>query len=133
MCLPESVVKTLKEYRRWQLENQILKYGEYFQDGGYIFTQENGLPIHPDNVNRILKEVERNHPELPHLKRHIFRHSVASYLIYEGHDVVTVSKMLGHASISTTLNYYAHAMPKGQRELADSLESFSKRAKNASF
>jgi len=45
------------------------------------------------------------------MKRYTFRHSVASYLIYEVHDVV-VSKMLGHASISTTLNYYAHAMLK---------------------
>ena len=128
VCLPKEVVSILKEYKAWQLENQKLRFGEYFNDEGYIFTQDNGAPIHPDNVKRILEEVEKNHPEIPHLKCHKFRHSVASYLIYKGHDVATVSKMLGHSNIATTLNYYTHAIPQGQRELADTLSDLVKRA-----
>ena len=62
VCIPRSVVNTLKEYRKWQIENPILRSGEYYDDQGFIFTQENGMPIHPDNVNRIQKEAEKNHP-----------------------------------------------------------------------
>ncbi len=62
------------------------------------------------------------------MKCHKFRHSVASYLIYMGHDIATVSKMLGHSNIGTTLNYYTHAMPQGQRELANTLSDLVKRA-----
>lgn len=39
---------------------------------------------------------------------HHLRHSFASILISQGHDVVFVSRQLGHASPVITLRVYAH-------------------------
>ena len=44
------------------------------------------------------------------LKLHSLRHTFASHLIMEGVDVMTVSKLLGHSSISIT-EMYAHLVP----------------------
>jgi len=45
---------------------------------------------------------------VPRLRVHDLRHTFASLLIAEGLDVVFVSRQLGHASTSVTLNVYAH-------------------------
>jgi integrase len=39
---------------------------------------------------------------------HVLRHTFASILIDQGHDVVFVSRQLGHANASITLKVYAH-------------------------
>lgn len=39
---------------------------------------------------------------------HVLRHTFASILIAHGHDVVFVSRQLGHANPSITLKVYAH-------------------------
>ena len=44
-------------------------------------------------------------------------------MIAEGMDVCVVSKRLGHASSSTTLNIYAHALQSKDKVAADSLEN----------
>lgn len=54
---------------------------------------------------------------LPLLSPHALRHSFGTYLISAGHDPVSVSKYMGHAQTSTTLNIYAHAVPDKLRGL----------------
>ncbi len=41
---------------------------------------------------------------------HNLRHSLATWLVSEGVDVKTVSSMLRHSSVRTTLNIYSHAV-----------------------
>ena len=45
---------------------------------------------------------------------HAFRHTVASVLLGNGTDIVTVSKQLGHANTSTTENFYAHIIEENK-------------------
>jgi integrase len=52
---------------------------------------------------------------------HDLRHSFASNLLATGWDVVTVSKLLGHANPQITLTIYAHALPKPRHGAADAL------------
>jgi integrase len=47
---------------------------------------------------------------------HNLRHSLASWLVSEGVDVKTVSSMLRHSNIKTTLGIYSHAV--GSKQLA---------------
>jgi len=47
---------------------------------------------------------------------HNLRHSLASWLVSEGVDVKTVSTMLRHSNIKTTLGVYSHAV--GPKQLA---------------
>ena len=53
------------------------------------------------------------------LRFHDLRHTFASHLIIDlGLDVVQVSRILGHASPSTTLDIYAHVFDEA-RDAAD--------------
>lgn len=50
---------------------------------------------------------------------HALRHTQATLLIGEGADVKTVQARLGHASPSTTLSIYSHAIEANDRRAAD--------------
>lgn len=56
-----------------------------------------------NHFNRLMRQLD-----LPHLKFHGLRHSFATRCIESGCDYKTVSVLLGHSSISTTLNLYVH-------------------------
>lgn len=52
---------------------------------------------------------------------HDTRHTQASLLLEAGEDIVTVSRRLGHARVSTTLDIYSHLMPGKDRSAADKI------------
>ena len=47
---------------------------------------------------------------LPPLHPHLFRHAHASILLAAHVDLAAVSQRLGHAKISTTQDFYVHAL-----------------------
>ena len=49
------------------------------------------------------------------------RHTAATLLIAGGVDVATVSKRLGHADKTTTLNTYTHAIKSADKAAAEKL------------
>lgn len=53
---------------------------------------------------------------------HALRHTQATLLIGEGMDVKTVQARLGHASPSTTLSIYSHAIKANDRRAADAFD-----------
>lgn len=55
------------------------------------------------------------------IRFHDLRHTYASLLIASGEDIVRVSRLLGHASPTVTLNVYTHMLPKEHYGSADRL------------
>ena len=55
---------------------------------------------------------------MPRVKLHSLRHTHASMLITGGVDVLTVSRRLGHASPTITLNVYGHLIHCGDDRAA---------------
>ena len=119
ISLPAETVKLLRQYRAWQI-GERLKLGAYYQDQGFVFSQDNGKPMHPDSVTDWLKKFSKRH-SLPHINPHAFRHTMASMLYFNGVDSVSISKRLGHAQVSTTANIYAHVMAEADKKNADIL------------
>ena len=118
--ITSSETKLLKEYKAWQNEER-LRLGEYFRDQGFVFTQDDGDPIAPDSLTNYCNKLSKKtgiyiHP-------HMFRHTQASLLIANGASIPDVSKRLGHAQISTTMNIYAHALRNADERNVAILES----------
>lgn len=127
ISLPAETMRMLKRYQTWQLSER-LRLGEYYQDQGFVFAQDNGKPMHPDSVTDWLSKFSKRH-NLPHINPHAFRHTMASMLYFNGVDSVSISKRLGHAQVSTTANIYAHVMEEADQKNADILaEIFLKQA-----
>jgi len=58
--------------------------------------------------------------EIKGVRLHDLRHTAASKMIEAGADLVTVSKILGHASIQMTMRY-AHPTPENMRLAVEKL------------
>ena len=119
ITLPGETMQLLQQYKVWQMSEQ-LRLGEYYQDQGFVFSQDNGKPMHPDSVTDWLKKFSQRHG-LPHINPHAFRHTMASMLYFSGVDSVSISKRLGHAQVSTTANIYGHVMEEADQKNADIL------------
>ena len=130
VSLPAETMQLLKQYRVWQMQER-LRLGEYYQDQGFLFAQDNGKAMHPDSVTDWLKKFSKRHG-LPHINPHAFRHTMASMLYFNGVDSVSISKRLGHAQVSTTANIYAHVMEEADQKNADILaDVFLKKRRDA--
>jgi len=56
---------------------------------------------------------------------HDTRHTAASWMIKAGFNIVTISRRLGHESITTTIDIYGHLMPQGDEGELEALEAFA--------
>ena len=91
----------------------------------YVLTNED-KPTEPrtyrNYYNRLMEKLE-----IPKLKYHGLRHSFATRCIEAGCDYKTVSVLLGHSNISTTLNLYVHPnMEQKKRCINKMLKSLGK-------
>lgn len=117
--LPAETMELLRQYRRWYMELRF-KNGDRWQDTGFLFVKENGEPMIPDGITAWLSDFSKRH-ELPHINPHAFRHTMASILINSGKDVVSVSKRLGHAKVSTTTDIYSHIIMEADEQASECL------------
>ena len=129
LYLPEETMQLLREHKLQWLELKLLN-GERWKDSNYVFTRDDGLPMNPDSIGSWLAKFSRRHGLL-HINPHAFRHTVASTLIANGIDVVTVSKQLGHHKVSTTEDIYAHLIEKNKEQATECIASMLLRNKRA--
>ena len=80
----------------------------------YVFATGRGTPLghrnaHQRALTRAAELAGLNHEAQPRLRFHDLRHTFASHLIIDLRlDVAQVSRILGHASTSITLDTYTH-------------------------
>lgn len=143
--IPEDLSKLLKQLKREQLALCVKmgtawkghRNGRLKEDGktkdsfeeNTIFCQENGLPIHLSTPGHKFHEIidlynstrKKEEEKLPHIRLHDLRHTGATLLIGDHTDIETVSKRLGHAKPSVTLDIYGHALPENDKKASENL------------
>ncbi len=117
ISIPQDIMVELRHHKAWQASER-LRLGEYYENQGYVFSQTNGNPLHPCSVTSWLTKFSKRH-NLPHLNAHGFRHTMASMLIFNGIDPVSVSHRLGHDQVSTTTNIYSHMIADADSRNSD--------------
>src|SRR5262249_19334046 len=76
-----------------------------------VFAEPDGSWTPPNRLTRRWRDACVS-LGLPRVSFHALRHRHASLLIAKGHDVVRVSRRMGHAKPAVTLNIYGHLFDK---------------------
>jgi integrase len=114
--LDGDTVVLLQRHRSRQRE-LFLRLGVTASASDRVFTNEIGDPIRPDSVGQAFGRLVKA-AGVPAIRLYDLRHTHASQLLMAGINVKVVSERLGHASVSFTLDTYAHVMPGQQAEAA---------------
>jgi integrase len=125
VTLPSEAVTTLRAYKVKQLELRLaLGKGNLASETLVFGTIDGGL-IRPRNLSKTWWRA-RSALKLPAVSFHAFRHTHASMLLWRGVDVLTVSRRLGHANASITLNVYGHLIEGADAAAAKAIEGVLK-------
>ena len=95
--------------------------GERWQDHDLVFPSTIGTPMDRDRLRRRYKRLLKM-AGLPVIRFHDLRHTAATLMLNNNIPVIVVSRRLGHAQPSITLDVYGHLMPTKQREVASLMD-----------
>lgn len=112
----------LMEYRKQQ-NRMIDAFGEDYEDNGYIFCNAMGKIYDPRVYEDLYKRCLRD-AGLRNIKFHALRHTFATRALEAGMDIEVLSKLLGHAQASTTLNLYGHALPDHKKDSMSKMSAY---------
>ena len=118
--LTRSVIEDLKRWRSIQLADQNAA-GAAYQDTGFVVTNELGMYFEQrtfkDYYNRMLQDAG-----IGHFTFHALRHTFATRALERGMDYKTLSAILGHYSVSFTMDTYVHSMDEHKRNEMDKMD-----------
>ncbi len=121
IAIPEFIISLLEEYKLWYEEQKSI-YGELWTNSDRLFVQADGKPMHPSTISKwFVKYVGQI--GLPVINFHGLRHTNASLLVAQNIDIAVISARLGHAQISTTLDFYVHPLLSHNRKAGYALEN----------
>ena len=121
IAIPEFIVSLLEEYKLWYEEQKSI-YSELWTNSDRLFVQADGKPMHPSTISKwFVKYVGQI--GLPVINFHGLRHTNASLLVAQNIDIAVISARLGHAQISTTLDFYVHPLLSHNRKAGYALEN----------
>jgi integrase len=119
--IPNEVSQILIQHGLTQSERKK-KFGDNYQDFGFVFTAENGQPIYKQNfVRRHFKPILIKAGLSTELRLYDLRHTCATLLLGEGIHPKIVSERLGYASVNMTLNRYSHVLPDMQQTATNAM------------
>lgn len=116
--------KSKAGYREIPLPSELLRVLKFlkkvYPENYYIGTNSSS-PIEPRSIRSHYERMIKKGVKLNRcLKPHALRHSYASMLVTSGVDVRTVSELLGHSDVTTTLQIYSHASITSKKKAVNS-------------
>jgi integrase len=104
-----KATEVLRRHRSRQNEERLVA-GPLWQDNNLVFPTVTGTTTSGTNLlGRHFKPLLKR-AELPQIRFHDLRHTCATILLMAGKHPKYVQDLLGHASISITLDTYSHVI-----------------------
>jgi integrase/recombinase XerC len=100
----QSLVKLIEDYRK-------VRNKEVERKNENLLIAENGQPLYPMLVNRIVKKYLKN-SNVEKKSPHVLRHTYATHLLNKGAEINAVKDLLGHVSLAATQVYTHNSMEK---------------------
>jgi integrase len=116
--LTDLGVRSLKKHRALQGEEKC----SWREDNDLVFPTIDGRPRSSRRyvTDALKKALEK--AGLPDIRFHDLRHTCATLLLTDGIHPKIVQEMLGHSTISITLDTYSHVLPNMQKEAVKAME-----------
>ncbi len=120
--LTGAVSRPVEEYLGHQLK-EMERLGDLYRDQGLVvFTTEAGTPIKATNLRKRSFAPLLQKANLPRVRFHDLRHTCATLLLFRNMHPKYVQELLGHATISITLDTYSHFIPGMGSQVAEAME-----------
>lgn len=129
---PECILPLLQEYGKYYGQLRDCQGNLFLRPDGKLMGQTTAYQYFVKHLKRYNQWV-RDNPEkaaeegleaLPPIPLHGLRHSCATLLNYLDVNIIDISRYLGHASCSTTMNIYAHSFEEQKRVACNRLNEF---------
>lgn len=113
----------LRAHRVRQNKENLATPGGAWQDHNLVFPNRVGKPMDHNNLYQRDFKAALERAGLPSTFRfHDLRHTCATLLLSKNVSSKIVQEMLGHATISQTMDTYSHVLPDMQDEAAIAME-----------
>jgi len=121
VSLTRRALEALERHRVAQDEERA-KLGPLWHDTGLLFRSTTSTPVNRHNLmNRSFKPLLRE-AGVREIRFHDLRHTCATILLSKGKHPKFVQELLGHASVSITLDTYSHVLPGMDDGLAEAMD-----------
>jgi integrase len=120
--LTGTAVAALRAHQAEQ-SGERAKAGSLWQNGDLVFTSTVGTPVDVGNLTYKSFRPLLDRGGLPRVRFHDLRHTCATLLLSKGTHPKIVQEMLGHATISQTMDTYSHVLPDMQEKAVSAMES----------
>lgn len=123
----DTVIQFLKDWRKQHQQHSLLRE-EAWSDEVFVIRHLDGEIPDPNSFTHGLSFAIKA-LEFPRISFHDLRHTHATWLLESGVDLKVVSERLGHDSLSTTADIYAHVTQRMHRDAVDKLDVLLNRNK----
>ena len=110
-------IEAVLERQRQQMRDM---FGNVQGINDTVFKSSRGLPISrgsiQNTINRITKRLSKKGLKIERIAPHALRDTFATRAIEAGMNPQTLKTILGHSSLSMTMDLYAHVLPDTKRE-----------------
>lgn len=113
--LPVVARDALRSHQKRELSDGV-------KSSTWVFCDKEGRPLRGTHVIRdtLLKALKE--AGLPKIRFHDLRHTAATLMLSRGVPLITVSKILGHASVGFTLQTYGHVLPSMEKDAVKKMD-----------
>ena len=118
--MTDSVYDLLTAHKEQQNQRAEIM-NSFYERNDYVCTWNDGKVISPNYLTKQFHKILLK-SDLPVIRFHDLRHSVASNLLDNNFSAVQVGDWLGHSSLATTLNFYAHASKHSKNIISNAIE-----------